>query len=267
MRRLEGRSALITGAASGIGAACALRFAEEGAQVAGFDVNKPADSVWDPVRAVGPKTLFLNGDVRDEENVAAAVATVVQGFGSLDILVNSAGIAGGGPVHAVDSLDWDRVMDVNLKGTFLFCKHAIAQMLEQGRGSVVNIASVEGLEGSQGGSSYNASKGGVVLLTRNIAMDYGRRGIRANCVCPGFIDTPMFRSVVGGDFFPDTYRERIRKQHKLGRFGKPEEVASAVLFLGSDDASFVSGVALPVDGGFTSGHSVGLVALMGLAGG
>ncbi len=139
-------------------------------------------------------------------------------------------------------------------------------MLEQRSGSIVTIASVEGLEGAEGGSTYNASKGGVVLLTKNMALDYGRMGIRANCICPGFIDTPLFRSVVGTDAFPEKYRERIREQHKLGRFGKPEEVAGAILFLASDDASFVSGIALPVDGGSTAGHHFGLIEMMGLSG-
>jgi len=263
MRRLEGKAALITGAASGIGAACALRFAQEGARIAGFDLNKPEDTAWNPVSAIAPDSLFLNGDVRDEENVAAAVSTVVQAFGSLDIVVNSAGIAGGGPVHAVETLDWDRIIDVNLKGTFLFCKHAARRMLQQGSGSIVNVASVEGLEGSEGGSAYNASKGGVVLLTRNLAMDYGRRGIRANAICPGFIQTPLLESV----FEPELMHEpmqRIIEAHQLGRLGKPEEVAAAAAFLASDDASFVTGHPNAVAGGLPAGQRIGVAKLMGL---
>ena len=174
-------------------------------------------------------------------------------------------MAGGGPVHLLPAEEWQRVQDVNLKGTFLSAKVVLPAMIEQRSGSIVTIASVEGIEGAEGGSTYNASKGGVILLTRNLAMDYGRLGIRANAICPGFIDTPLFQSVLGGEPFTE-YRERIRDQHKLGRFGEPEEIAAAALFLASDDASFVHGVALPVDGGYTAGHRVGVTALMGLDG-
>jgi NAD(P)-dependent dehydrogenase (short-subunit alcohol dehydrogenase family) len=175
-------------------------------------------------------------------------------------------VAEGGPVHLVSQEDWQRVQDVNLTGTFLSAKAVLPSMIARRRGSIVTVASVEGIEGAEGGSTYNASKGGVILLTKNMAIDYGRLGICVNCICPGFIDTPLFRQVIGSDAFPAQSRERIREQHKLGRFGKPEEIAGAALFLASDDASFVTGVALPVDGGFTAGHSVGVVELMGLGG-
>jgi len=167
-------------------------------------------------------------------------------------------------VHLIPVSEWQRVQDVNLTGTFLSAKAVLPSMIARRSGSIITIASVEGIEGAEGGSTYNASKGGVILLTKNMAMDYGRIGIRVNCICPGFIDTPLFRQVVGGDAFPAEMRDRIRVQHKLGRFGKPEEIAGAALFLASDDASFVTGVALPVDGGFTAGHSVGVAELMGL---
>lgn len=264
MTRLDGKRALITGAASGIGAACALRFAQEGASVAGIDVQEPADPAWKQASELAPRSHFQIADVRDEAQVAAAVGAARKALGSLDVLVNAAGIAGGGPVHLVQEDDWDRVLDVNLKGTWLVSKHAIPAMLEAGGGSIIHIASVEGLEGFEGGSAYNASKGGVVLLTRNMAIDYGRRGIRVNAVCPGFVETPLLESVLG-DPAMAKYRERIREAHQLGRLGKPEEIAQAVLFLASDEASFVTGVALPVDGGYTAGHRVGITELMGLA--
>jgi NAD(P)-dependent dehydrogenase (short-subunit alcohol dehydrogenase family) len=260
-KRLLGKVALITGAASGIGHACARRYAEEGAIVIGLDLKESAE--WESVRRLAPASRFFIADVCDFAATESAVAELGREHGHLDVLVTAAGIAGGGPVHALAVDEWDRVQNVNLKGTFLSAKAVLPLMMQQRTGSIITIASVEGLEGSEGGSTYNASKGGVVLLTKNLAMDYGRLGIRANCICPGFIDTPLFQSVFGSDLFAP-YRERIRDQHKLGRFGRPEEIAGAAFFLASDDSSFVTGQALAVDGGFSCGHRVGFTELMGL---
>jgi meso-butanediol dehydrogenase / (S,S)-butanediol dehydrogenase / diacetyl reductase len=262
MTRLAGKVAFITGAGSGIGFATALRFAREGAVVVGLDLVECPD--WKQVADAARAASFHVADVRDAPAQNAAVAAALAKHGQIDILVTAAGIASGGPVHLIPVEEWQRVQDVNLTGTFLSAKAVLPSMIARRSGSIVTIASVEGIEGAEGGSTYNASKGGVILLTKNMAMDYGRIGIRVNCVCPGFIDTPLFRQVVGSDAFPAQSRERIREQHKLGRFGRPEEIAGAALFLASDDASFVTGVALPVDGGFTAGHSVGVAELMGL---
>jgi NAD(P)-dependent dehydrogenase (short-subunit alcohol dehydrogenase family) len=257
--RLDGTVALVTGAASGIGEATALRFAAEGALVAGIDLVEA--SRWGEVEAAAPGASFAVCDVTDEDAVARAVTRVVDEHGRLDSVVNAAGVAGGGPVHMVDLEEFRRVMRVNLEGTFLVSKHALVPMMARRSGSIVNIASVEGIEGTEGGSSYNASKGAVVLLTKNMAIDYGRVGIRVNCICPGFIDTPMFRSVMGGmGEIADKYRAR----HKLGRFGRAEEIASAALFLVSDDASFVTGHPLVVDGGYTTGMNTELLDGLGL---
>jgi NAD(P)-dependent dehydrogenase (short-subunit alcohol dehydrogenase family) len=261
MTRLDGKVAFITGAGSGIGFATALRFAREGAIVAGLDLTECPD--WKEVADAARAATYHVADVRDAAAQNAAVAATLERHGGIEVLVTAAGIAGGGPVHLVSAEDWQRVQDVNLTGTFLSAKAVLPSMIARRRGSIVTIASVEGLEGCEGGSTYNASKGGVVLLTKNMAMDYGRLGIRVNCICPGFIDTPLFRKTVAGGL-PEATRERIREQHKLGRFGRPEEIAGAVLFLASDDASFVSGVALPVDGGYTAGHSAGVAEMMGL---
>ena len=247
-QRLQGMVAVVTGGASGIGAASATRLGAEGATVVTVDVADGAD-----------RRL----DVRDEEAIAALFADVVAQYSRVDIVVNAAGVAGGGPVHILDETEWDRVVDINLKGTFLVAKHAAIAMLPLKSGSIVNIASIEGLEGTEGGSSYNASKGGVVMLTKSIAIDYGRRGIRVNCICPGAIDTPMLRSIIDPDGMA-SYTERMREEHLLGRFGQASEVAAAVAFLASDDASFITGHALVVDGGFTAGLRVGLLDQMGI---
>lgn len=260
-RRLQGKAALITGAASGLGYACALRYAEEEAIVIGLDLQESPE--WERVLRAAPAARFVVGDVCDLPGTQAAVADIVREHGRLDVLVTAAGVAGGGPVHAISIEEWDRVQEVNLKGTFLSVKAVLPVMMKQRSGSLITIASVEGIQGSEGGSTYNASKGGVVLLTKNLAMDYGRLGIRANSICPGFIETPLLDTVFGNDAFAK-YRERIRDQHMLGRFGKPEEVAGAAFFLASDDSSFVTGQALVVDGGFTAGRRVGFTELMDL---
>ncbi len=243
MGRLAGQVALITGAASGIGEQCALRFKGEGAEVFGIDVQKPSGDLGIEFREV---------DVRDESAVQSAVAAVVERFRRIDAVVNAAGVVGGGPVHQLDTTEWDRALDINLKGTFLVCKHALQRMLEQGSGNIINLASIEGLEGLEGSSAYNASKGGVVLLTKQMAIDYGPQGIRINCICPGMIETPMTAGVRAPG--AEELRDTLRGYHNLGRFGKPEEIASAALFLASEDASFVHGTALVVDGGWTAGR-------------
>ena len=261
MGRLEGKVALVTGAASGIGYACALRFAEEGAAVVGSDLTESPD--WDRVASAAKGSQFHIVDVRDEAAQNAMAAAAVEEFGRIDVIVTAAGVAGGGPVHLLPLEEWQRVQDINLTGTFLSAKAVLPTMIEQRSGSIITVASVEGLEGGEGGSTYNAAKGGVVILTKNLALDYGRVGIRANAICPGFIETPMFHSVMDGEHFTEQ-RDRIRDQHKLGRFGRPEEIAGAAFFLASDDSSFVTGQALAVDGGFTAGHWVGITRLMGL---
>ena len=223
MGTLEGKVALVTGAASGIGLACVARFVREGARVVGLDVSEPQQEIALPAGA--PDVSFVVADVRDEVAVAAAVDATIAEHGHLDSVVTAAGVAGGGPAHLVDRDEWQRVLDVNLTGTFLVCKHAIARMLEQQpvngeRGSVVTIASVEGLEGTAGGSSYNASKGAVVIFTKNLAIDYGRVGIRSNVICPGFIETPMLEGVFGMPGL-EGVREHIRKSTSCAGWGGP----------------------------------------------
>jgi NAD(P)-dependent dehydrogenase (short-subunit alcohol dehydrogenase family) len=246
--RMKNKVALITGAASGLGRATALRLGAEGAQVACADAS--GDAVAQTAReiiAAGGEAMALVVDVTDESACERMVADTRTRFGRLTTLVNSAGVRPARPNVTPTLADWNRVIDINLTGTFLPSRAATPALAESGAGSITNLASIFGLVGGSTGSAYAASKGAIVNFTRQMALELAP-SIRVNCVCPGVIETPMTASL-RQDL---AWTERVLKRYPLGRFGFPEEIAAAILYLASDEAAFVTGIALPVDGGYTA---------------
>jgi len=247
--RLHGKIALVTGAASGIGLATAQRFAAEGAQVYCSDVQlEGCEAAAKSIREAGGNATAVACNVTRSEECDSAVATVVAGAGSLDILANIAGI--GIYRHATDYSDdeWRRVIEVNLNGSFFMCRAAIPHLLES-NGAIVNMASAAGLSATPYGAAYSASKGGVVMLTKSLAIEYGRQGLRVNCVCPGGVDTPLTRSFnVPGGVDPAL----MARLNFLGTLGQPDEIAALIAYLVSQEARYVNGAAISIDGGQTA---------------
>lgn len=245
---LNGKVALITGGGSGIGRASALRLAREGARVVVADVNEAggAETVAQ-VEAAGGGAIFTRCDVADSAQVKAMVSAAVDAFGGLDIAVNNAGVGGVmGPVNALEESAWDSVIDINLKGVWLCMKYEIPAMLKRGGGAIVNISSLAGLVGFRYNAAYAASKHGVIGLTKSVALEYARNGIRVNAICPGFTETPMVTDMI--DEVP-SMKEGTLRSSPMRRLGTVEEIAEAVYYLASDASSFVNGHALALDGG------------------
>ena len=255
-KRLQGRVAMITGGASGIGAASARLFAEHGASVAVADINDNLGPlVVRDIEAAGGAACYLHLDTVDEDQWREAVQTTVERFGRLDIMLNAAGVSGrmpdGSPAPRIGDADlanWNRIMDVNSTGVFLGTKHAIAAMQAAGGGSIINISSIYGIVGSVHNAAYHASKGAVRTLTKSAAAQYAKDGIRVNSVHPGYVDTPMTESVHSN---PELARPRL-KETPMGRFGKPADIANGCLFLASDESSWMTGAELVIDGGMTA---------------
>ena len=250
MKRLDGKVALITGGGVGIGEAIARLFAQEGAAVVLTGRRKePLEKVAGDITSHKGRAISVTGSVTDEVHVRSAVDQAVRTFGKLDILVNNAGIgAFGKTLHETDDATWNEVLDINLTGVFRMTRAAVPAMLKGGRGSIVNISSVASLVGIPLLSAYAAAKGGLDSLTRCIAIDYAKQGIRCNSICPGLVDTPMAEPLIND---PEKLAW-VMSMYPLDRPGKPEEIASLVLYLASDESAWVTGTVFPIDGGMTA---------------
>lgn len=241
--------ALVTGGSSGIGRATALAFAKKGAKVVIADWTENQETM-DLIKNLGTEAIFVKCDVSKSADVKALIEKTIDTFGRLDFAYNNAGIEGtSAPTQDCSEENWDKTMDINLKGIWLCMKHQIPVMLEKGKGSIVNCSSVAGLVGFQGLPAYVASKHGVIGLTKTAALENAKLGIRINAVCPGVIQTPMIDRLTGNQ---KEAEEEFTTMEPVGRFGQPEEIACAVMWLCSDEASFVTGIEMPVDGGFVA---------------
>lgn len=247
---LQGKVAIVTGAGRGIGRAIVERFARDGAAVLATQRTEPeGEALRERIRAAGGQIEFIPADVRKPVELQAVVDGCMESFGKLDILCNNAATGLLKSVVATSDDDYDLVFDTNVRGIFAACRFAIPRMFESGGGSIVNIGSVAAYVGFEDDAAYCASKGAVLALTKQMAIDYARQGIRVNCVSPGFIETDQMRTYLESHPDPAWAKEETVRLHPIGRVGRPEEVAAAASFLASDDASFITGASLAVDGG------------------
>lgn len=243
----QNKTIIITGGASGIGKATVEKFCHLDANVVIADLSDHGQELSDSLNAAGHKTLFVKIDVTSEDENKALIEKTLQHFGGLDIIFANAGIAQDGPIDQLDFAHWKKTIDINLSAIYLLDKYAIEYWLKENKAGVIaNCGSIHSWVGKSGLTAYSASKGGVKLLTETLAIDYAAKNIRVNAVCPGYIDTPLL------DVFPPAFKKSLVKLHPIGRLGKPEEVANVVAFLASDEASFVNGAAILVDGGYVA---------------
>jgi NAD(P)-dependent dehydrogenase (short-subunit alcohol dehydrogenase family) len=248
MARLENKVALITGGGSGIGRAAALLFSKEGARICISDLDgAKGKETAKLITKQGGEAFFVKVDVSKAEDAEKMVDETIKKYNALDILFNNAGVSASLSILETSEDEWDRTMNINLKGVFLGCKYALPHMVRKKNGSIINMSSVSGIMGSQNLAAYCASKGGVLMLTRAMACDLGPYGIRVNCICPSHIITPMVEGFI--NTLPKSNVKSVATRYPLRRFGKPEEVAKVALFLASEDSSFITGSAVVVDGG------------------
>ena len=253
MKRFQDRVILVSGGGSGIGQAAALAFAREGGRVVVFERGREAARRFEALLGEqGLEGHSLTVDVSRARDVQRGVAAVTIRYGAIHVLVNNAGVEHTATLHETAEEDWDRVLGVNLKGVFLLSRQVLPVMVRAGGGAVVNLGSISGLLGWPAYAAYAASKGGVIQLSRQMAVDYARHNIRVNCVCPGTTWTPLVERLFAQEGDPEAAKAAIAARHPLGRFARPEEIAEAILFLASEEASFITGVVLPVDGGYTA---------------
>ncbi len=251
--RLDSKRVIITGAASGIGQATALRFAEEGAQVACVDVQADENrATVGQIEAAGGRAVAITADVMRDDDVAAMIARAIEALGHVDVLINNAGQAVVGTLTDVDGADWDRQLDVNVKSIYRASKAIWPHLEARGGGVILNTASIAGLIGTPGQVAYGASKGAAVMLTKCMALDGAAHNIRVNCVCPGWTPTPMVAYHMSQLDDPDAFMAKLEKAHPLG-LGEPRHIANGFLYLASDEASWITGIALTIDGGLTCG--------------
>jgi len=251
--RLAEKVVIITGAGRGIGRAAALLFASEGARLALVDINEESgEAAAEEVRLQGGEAIYVKTDLTHSAQVKKMADTVVEKYGRIDVLYNNAGINHFGKVTDADEAAWDRVMAVNAKSVFLTCKFVIPVMAKQKKGAIINTGSSASLVGLANLSAYTASKGAVLQLTRNMALDYAKDGIRVNAICPGVTATEMTEQVIYDDPDPKAARERFDRVIPRGSMAAPIEIANAALFLASDESSYITGAAIPVDGGYTA---------------
>lgn len=251
--RLAGKVAIITGAGAGIGRASALFFAKEGAEVvvADCDPEEGARTVR-LIKGNGGVAIFVQVDVSKAANVKNMVKTTVETYGKLDILINNAGIYAQANVVEVAEEEWDRILDVNLKGVFLCSKYSIPEMIKGGGGSIVNIGSEAGIVGIKNQVAYNVSKSGVIALTKSMAIDFAAHNIRVNCVCPGTTETPLVEAALERAPDPAAARRAVEEVRPANRLGRPEEIAAGILYLASDESPYATGSILSIDGGYTA---------------
>lgn len=250
MGRLEQKVALITGAAGGIGRGIAVKFAREGAKVGVLDINQAAcQAVVDEITAAGGEAIALTTNITKEDQVEQAVTQMKDAFGPVSVLVNNAAVMPSGRLHETSPDDFDRCVQVNLRGTYLVCRAVIPDMLAQGQGSIIHMASITGVLGLPGLAVYSATKGALIALARAMSTDYARSGIRVNSISPGTIDSPMLHKFVAAQSNPEYIRQAFDEMHPIGRVGTIEEVANVFLFLASDESGFVTGANYEVDGG------------------